>query len=76
MNLKEMSASDLQARQAEIRTLIDTDDADLDALEAEARESKAELEERAAAEVKKQEVRDMLAAGKAPEAEVIEKQEE
>lgn len=76
MNLKEMSASDLQARQAEIRTLIDTDDADLDALEAEAREIKAELEERAAAEVKKQEVRDMLAAGKAPEAEVIEKQEE
>lgn len=76
MNLKEMSASDLQARQAEIRTLIDTDDADLDALEAEAREIKEELEERAAAEVKKQEVRDMLAAGKAPEAEVIEKQEE
>ena len=76
MNLKEMSASELQARQAEIRTLIDTDDADLDALEAEAREIKAELEERAAAEVEKQEVRDMLAAGKAPEAEVIEKQEE
>ena len=76
MNLKEMSASELQARQAEIRTLIDTDDADLDALEAEAREIKAELEERAAAEVKKQEVRDMLAAGKAPSAEVIEKQEE
>lgn len=76
MNLKEMSASELQARQAEIRTLIDTDDADLDALEAEAREIKAELEERAAAEVKKQEVRDMLAAGKAPDAEVIEKQEE
>ena len=76
MNLKEMSASDLQARQAEIRTLIDTDDADLDALEAEAREIKAELEERAAVEAKKQEVRDMLAAGKAPEAEVIEKQEE
>ena len=76
MNFKEMSASELQARQAEIRTLIDTDDADLDALEAEAREIKAELEERAAAEVKKQEVRDMLAAGKAPEAEVIEKQEE
>ena len=76
MNLKEMSASELQARQAEIRTLIDTDDADLDALEAEAREIKAELEERAAAEVKKQEVREMLAAGKAPEAEVIEKQEE
>lgn len=76
MNLKEMSASELQARQAEIRTLIDTDDADLDALEAEAREIKAELEERAAAEVKKQEVRDMLAAGKAPDAKVIEKQEE
>ena len=76
MNLKEMSASELQARQAEIRTLIDADDADLDALEAEAREIKAELEERAAAETKKQEVRDMLAAGNAPDAEVIEKQEE
>ena len=76
MNLKEMSASDLQARQAEIRTLIDTDDADLDALEAEARAINEELEERAAVEAKKQEVRDMLAAGKVPDAEVIEKQEE
>lgn len=76
MNLKEMSASELQERMAEIRSLVDAEDADLDALEKEAREIKEELERRAAEEAKKQSVRDMLAAGKVPEMRVIEKNQE
>lgn len=70
MNFKEMSVEELRARQAEIRTLVDTEDADLDALETEARAIKEELETRAVAEAKKQEVRDMLAAGQIPVQEV------
>lgn len=78
MEIKEMTAADLEARKAE---LAETDfeslaAEDLEAIETEARAINEELEERAAVEAKKQEVRDMLAAGKAPEAEVIEKQEE
>lgn len=76
MEVKTMSVAELLARQSEIRTAIDAEDADLDALEAEARAIKEELEARAAAEAKRQEVRDMVAAGDAPEAKEIEKQEE
>ena len=73
-----MAAADLEARKAELAgTDLETLAAEeLDAIETEARAINEELEERAAVEAKKQEVRDMLAAGKAPEAEVIEKQEE
>lgn len=78
MEIKEMAAADLEARKAELAgTDFETLAAEeLDAIETEARAINEELEERAAVEAKKQEVRDMLAAGKAPEAEVIEKQEE
>lgn len=76
MEIKTMTAEELQVRQAEIRSLVDAEDADLDALETEAREIKTELEARAEAEAKKQEVRDMLAAGIVPEAKTIEKHEE
>ena len=78
MEIKEMAAADLEARKAELAgTDLETLTAEeLDAIETEARAINEELEERAAVEAKKQEVRDMLAAGKAPEAEVIEKQEE
>ena len=78
MEIKEMAAADLEARKAELAgTDLETLSAEeLDAIETEARAINEELEERAAVEAKKQEVRDMLAAGKAPEAEVIEKQEE
>ena len=73
-----MAAADLEARKAELAgTDLETLSAEeLDAIETEARAINEELEKRAAVEAKKQEVRDMLAAGKAPEAEVIEKQEE
>lgn len=76
MNFKEMTAAELQARQAEIRSLVDAEDADLDALETEARAIKEELEARAAAEAKKEELRKMVAEGKAPEEIVIEEHEE
>ena len=78
MEIKEMAAADLEARKAELAgTDLETLSAEeLDAIETEARAINEELEKRAAVEAKKQEVRDMLAAGKAPEAKVIEKQEE
>lgn len=76
MEIKTMTAAELQARQAEIRSLVDAEDADLDALEIEAREIKEELEARIAAEAKKEELRKMVAEGKAPEENVIETQEE
>lgn len=78
MEIKEMAAADLEARKAELAgTDLETLAAEeLDAIETEARAINEELEERAAVEAKKQEVRDMLAAGKAPEAETIEVQEE
>ncbi len=78
MEIKEMAAADLEARKAELAgTDLETLAAEeLDAIETEARAINEELEERAAVEAKKQEVREMLAAGKTPEAEVIEKQEE
>lgn len=63
MELKEMCAEELQTRMAEIRTAVDAEDADLDALETEARAIKAELETREAEEAKKAEIREKLAAG-------------
>lgn len=74
MEIKDMEAAELRERMSEIKTAVDAEDADLDALETEARAIKAELEARVAAEAKKAEVREMLAAGKAP-TETIEKQE-
>lgn len=70
MEFKNMTVEELTARQDEIRTLVEAEDADLDALEAEARGIKEELEARVATEAKKQEVRDMLAAGQIPVQEV------
>lgn len=78
MEIKEMAAADLEARKAELAEVdletLATDE--IEEIRTEARAINEELEERAAVEAKKQEVRNMLAAGKAPEAEVIEKQEE
>lgn len=76
MNFKEMSAEDLMARQAEIRSAVDAEDADLDALETEAREIREELETRQNEASRKEEIRKMVAEGKAPETKEIEKQEE
>lgn len=72
MEIKEMTAEELEARQAEIITEIDSPEADLDALEEETRAIKAELEERKAAETKKAEIRASVAQG---EGKVVKKME-
>lgn len=63
MELKEMTIDELEARKAEIAVEVENDDADLDALEAEVRSIKEELEARKAAEEKKAEIRAAVAMG-------------
>lgn len=63
MEIKEMTIEQLEARRAEIVSELDTPDADLDALEAESRAIKEELENRKAAEAKKAEIRSAVASG-------------
>lgn len=63
MNLKEMTVEQLEERRAAIANEIENPDADLDALEKEAREIKDELEARKQAEAKKAEIRNAVAAG-------------
>ena len=69
-DFKEMSVEEIQTRKAEIGTLIDTEDADLGALEEEIRAINEELEARKAEEAKKVEIRKAVAEG---EGETIEK---
>ena len=64
MELKEMSAAEIRDRLAEIRTGMDAEDADLETLETEAKELRAELDNRAAAEAAKAEIREMIAEEK------------
>lgn len=61
MNLKDMTVEELEARMAAIPADLDKDDADLDALEAEARGIKEELEARKAAEAQRREIREQVA---------------
>ena len=70
MELNEMSAAEIRDRLTEIRAGMDAEDADLSALETEAKELRAELDARAAAEAAKAEIREQVAEGKA---ETIEK---
>lgn len=63
MEIKDMTIEQLEARRAEIVSELDTPDADLDALEAESRSIKEELENRKAAEAKKAEIRSAVASG-------------
>ena len=73
MEFKEMSIEDLEARKAAIAEEVENEGADLDALEAEVRGIKAELEARANAEAQKAEIRKAVAEGKGT---VLEKAEE
>ena len=73
MEFKEMSIEELEARKAAIAEEVETEGADLDALEAEVRGIKAELEARANAEAQKAEIRKAVAEGKG---EIVEKVEE
>lgn len=76
MELKNLSASDLEARKAEISTLVDDENADLDALTEEVRAINEELEARKNAEAKKDEIRSLVAEGKGEEIEEISEVEE
>lgn len=66
MELKEMTIEELEERKSAIAAELDNEGADLDALENEVRSIKAELEERASEEAKKQEIRKTVAEAKAP----------
>ena len=63
MDIKEMTVEQLEERKAAIAAEIDNEDADLDALEAEARAIKEEIENRKAQEAKKVEIRAAVASG-------------
>ena len=63
MEIKEMTIEELEARRAELAVELEKDDADLDAIEAEARAIKEELEARKAAEAKRAEIRAAVANG-------------
>lgn len=66
MELKEMTVEQLEERKVAIVAELDNEGADLDALEAEVRSIKEELEARAAEEAKKVEIRKTVAEAKAP----------
>lgn len=63
MEINEMTIEALEERKAAIATEVESPEADLDALEAEARSIKEELEARKAAEAKRAEIRNAVAAG-------------
>ena len=63
MELNEMTIEELEARKQAIGAEIETDGADLDALEAETKSINSELEARKAAEAKKAEIRSAVANG-------------
>lgn len=66
MELREMTVEQLEERKNAIVAELDNEGADLDALEAEVRSIKEELESRAAEEAKKVEIRKTVAETKAP----------
>ena len=75
MNFKEMTIEELTERRSAIAAEIDAPDADLDALEAEARAIKDEIEKRVADEAKREEIRTAVASGNGKTVEKIEKEE-
>ena len=73
--LKEMTREELEKRMSEIATEVDDEEADLDALEEEAKGIKEELEERKEAETKKAEIRSKVALGEGAVIDKIEVEE-
>lgn len=63
MDFKDMTIEQLEERKAAIMTELEAPDADLDALESEARSIKEELESRKVEETKRKEIRDAVAKG-------------
>lgn len=75
MTISEMSVEELTERRAAIATEIDAPEADLDALEAEARSINEELETRKANETKRNEIRNAVANGEGEIKETFESEE-
>lgn len=63
MDIKEMNIEELNARRAELRTMLDAEDADYEVIEAEAKAISEELENRKAQEAQKAEIRKAVAEG-------------
>ncbi len=76
MNFKDMTADELMERRAAIATEIDAPEADLDALEQEARAINEELETRKTDEAKRNEIRDAVANGAGETIETIKEERE
>lgn len=75
MDIKEMSVEELMERRTAIAAEIDAPEADLDALEAEARSINEEIENRKAAEDKRNEIRNAVAMGDGETTEKFETEE-
>ena len=75
MDIKEMTIEELEERKTAIVAELDNEGADLDALEEEMRSIKAEMEERAAAEAKRNEIRAAVANGAGTVIKAVEKEE-
>ena len=75
MELKDMTVEELMERRSAIATEIDSPEADLDALEAEARSINEEIENRKQAESKRNEIRNAVAHGEGEVTEKIETEE-
>lgn len=75
MELKSKTVEELELRKAAIAEEVEAEDADLDALETEARAINVELEERKATETKKAEIRDEIAKGDGVVIEKVETEE-
>lgn len=76
MEIKEMTIEQLMERRAAIATELDAPEADLDALEAEARSINEEIEARKAAEAKRNDIRAAVASGDGKTVETFKKKEE
>ena len=76
MEIKDMTVEQLEERKAAIATEIDAPDADLDALEAEARSIKEEIELRKAEEEKRNAIRNAVAMGEGVVERKIQKEED
>ena len=75
MEFTEMTIEQLEARKAEIAEAVDAPEADLDALENEARSIREEIEKRRAEEAKRNEIRNAVAMGEGVVERTIEKKE-
>lgn len=75
MELKEMTVEQMEERKTEIRAELENEDADLDALETEAREINTEIENRKNAEAQRVTIREAVAAGEGEIIKTIETEE-